>query len=89
MSDFARLVSESHRRGIRVVLDLALNHTSSDHPWFKTRVSDLYVWRPQNPNWPGYVWHGLNGLFYYGFFGPTLPDLNWNNASIRNEMKSV
>ena len=89
MSDFARLVSESHRRGIRVVLDLALNHTSSDHPWFKTRVSDLFVWRPQNPNWPGNVWHGLNGLFYYGFFGPTLPDLNWNNASIRNEMKSV
>jgi len=50
--DFDELVSESHRRGIRVVLDLVMNHTSDRHPWFvASRASrsgpyaDWYIWR--------------------------------------------
>ncbi|HNG52793.1 MAG TPA: alpha-amylase family glycosyl hydrolase, partial [Nitrospira sp.] len=64
LADFDRLVSEAHRRGIRVVMDLVLNHTSSQHPWFiesrSSRTSakrDWYYWadgksgrRPPN-NW--------------------------------------
>ena len=64
LEDFDRLVSEAHRRGIRVVMDLVLNHTSSQHPWFiesrSSRTSakrDWYYWadgksgrRPPN-NW--------------------------------------
>lgn len=52
MEEFDELVSECHRRGIRVIMDLVLNHTSSDHPWFvESRSSrdnpkrDWYIWR--------------------------------------------
>lgn len=63
LADFDRLTAEAHRRGIRVVMDLVLNHTSDQHPWFvesrSSRTSskrDWYYWadgkghRPPN-NW--------------------------------------
>ena len=53
LADFDRLVAEAHRRGIRLVLDMVLNHTSDQHPWFQESKSsrdnpkaDWYLWRP-------------------------------------------
>jgi oligo-1,6-glucosidase len=52
LADFDRLVAEAGRRGIRIVMDLVINHTSSQHPWFRAsrrRVApydDYYIWRP-------------------------------------------
>lgn len=52
MADFERLVAEAHRRNIRVILDLVLNHTSDQHAWFQESrrgrdnpYSDWYLWR--------------------------------------------
>lgn len=52
MADFDRLVAAAKKRGIRVLVDFVLNHTSSDHPWFKAALAsrdnprrDWYVWR--------------------------------------------
>jgi len=52
LADFDRLVAEAHRRGIRVMLDLVVNHSSHEHPWFRESRSsrdnpkrDWYIWR--------------------------------------------
>ena len=53
MEDFDRMLSEAHERGIRIVMDLVVNHTSDEHPWFvESRSSvdspyrDYYIWKP-------------------------------------------
>jgi len=57
MADFERLVAETHARGMHIILDLVLNHTSDQHPWFQqSRMSrdnpyrDYYLWRPLKPD---------------------------------------
>jgi maltose alpha-D-glucosyltransferase/alpha-amylase len=51
LDDFKELVEEAHRRGIRVIADLVLNHTSDQHPWFQAARSD-----PNSPYHDYYVW---------------------------------
>ena len=53
MADFDELLAQLHRRGIRLLMDLVVNHTSDEHPWFvASRQSkdnpyrDWYIWRP-------------------------------------------
>lgn len=52
MEDFDRMLDEAHKRGIRIVMDLVVNHTSDEHPWFVESRSakdnpyrDYYIWR--------------------------------------------
>ena len=53
MDDFDRLLAEAHERGIKIVMDLVVNHSSDEHKWFiESRKSldnpyrDYYIWRP-------------------------------------------
>lgn len=70
MEDFKRLVNECHKRGIRVIIDLVLNHSSDEHPWF-TEARDprspkraWYIFSDTDPKYPGpwrqTVWHRSN-----------------------------
>ncbi|MGZ6123668.1 MAG: alpha-amylase family glycosyl hydrolase [Myxococcales bacterium] len=101
-ADFARLLEEAHRRGLRVVVDLVLNHTSSQHPWFVESASssasarrEWYVWRPDDPGWgqpwnpSGKTWHFKNGAYYYGLFWAGMPDLNFRTDAVRAEGKRI
>ncbi|HLL77049.1 MAG TPA: maltose alpha-D-glucosyltransferase [Pyrinomonadaceae bacterium] len=51
LEDFKQFLDEAHRRGIRVITDLVVNHTSDQHPWFQEAVSS-----PDSPKRDWYVW---------------------------------
>ncbi|GIJ70000.1 alpha-glucosidase [Virgisporangium ochraceum] len=60
LDDFDRLVAEAHRRGLKIVMDLVVNHTSDEHPWFVESRSgkdnpkrDWYWWRPPRDGMKG------------------------------------
>jgi glycosidase len=101
-ADFERLVGEAHRRGIKIVVDLVLNHTSREHPWFVDSASspsspkrDWYVWSPTDLGWgqpwnaAGQTWHKLNDAYYYGVFWGGMPDLNHRNPAVRAETQRI
>lgn len=97
MEDFRRFLAEAQRRGIRVVVDLVLNHSSSDHPWFQralrgdAKYRDWYLFVPpdQVPRtrgpWDQQVWQKMNEQFYYGIFWSGMPDLNYRNPAVTAE----
>ncbi len=100
MDDFKLLLDEAHKRGIRVILDLVLNHTSSLHPWFvEARQGPLserrswYVWSETDPGFRGpggeTVWHPTDNGYYYGLFSGEMPDLNYTNPQVVTEMDHV
>jgi len=58
VEDFRLFVDQAHQRGMRVIADLVMNHTSSDHPWFQASRSDptgpygdFYVWGDDDTRW--------------------------------------
>ena len=96
MDDFKRLIDEAHKRGIKVVMDMVINHTSDQHPWFKAAQNpndphhDWYVWaRPGSDLHAisatgGPAWHRApNGQYYVGVFTSAMPDLNYDNPAVR------
>jgi len=103
LADFDLLLSEAHRRGIRIILDLVLNHTSNQHTWFlesrssrKNPKTDWYIWKDRIPNnWQsifgGRAWEYVpeRNQYYYHMFAPEQPDLNWRNPDVRAAMMNV
>jgi len=99
LDDFKRLLAEAHKRGIRIILDLVLNHTSNEHPWFvaaqdpQSTYRDWYIWSPTDPGWTGpwgeQVWFAADGGYYYGVFGSDMPDLNYTNSAVTEKMDDI
>ncbi len=101
LDDFKRLLEEAHARGIRVIIDMVLNHTSSEHPWFtearqdpNSPKRDWYIWSDTDPAYAGPwgqdVWYpSTDGTYYYAMFWEGMPDLNYNNPEVTAEMENV
>lgn len=104
LDDFKELLDAAHDRGLRIVLDLILNHTSDQHSWFiESRSSrdnpkrDWYVWHDGRDGGPPNNWQSTFGgpawrhdettdQWYYHFFVPEQPDLNWRNPEVKAAM---
>lgn len=108
LEDFRSFVEEAHQRKIKVIMDLVVNHTSWDHPWFmeskrgkENPFRNYYVWEDievikdqiakkevtlDSDNLT--QWHRSEGNeeYYYGFFYKGMPDLNFDNREVREEI---
>jgi glycosidase len=100
--DFKKYLAEAHKRGIKVVMDIVLNHTSTESKWFQeSRKSknnpyrDYYIWKDQPNNWEsffgGTAWQmdPLTNQYYYHKFDVRMADLNWSNPKVVAEIQKV
>jgi len=101
MDDLKELLSEAHDRGIKIIMDLVVNHTSAEHPWFIDAIDN-----PDSPyrSWYHIVngdekvlmdgaagsgsppWHARGDSKYLGIFWGGMPDLNFDEPAVREEM---
>jgi glycosidase len=102
MEDFEIFIQEANQRDIRVIVDLVLNHTSSEHQWFQESKSakdhpkrDWYIWRDEPNNWEsffgGSAWEfdEATNQYYYHAFAKEQVDLNWANPDVKKAMLDV
>lgn len=104
MDDFKTFLAAAHERGIKVIIDYVMNHTSTEHPWFQKSAAgdpeyrDFYRWSDTNPGYSGpwgqTVWHNQHdgqsfGSYYYGVFWSGMPDLNYENPAVRDSMFAI
>jgi oligo-1,6-glucosidase/alpha-glucosidase len=102
LEDADQLIGEVHRRRMRIILDMVMNHTSMEHAWFKESRSsqnnpkaDWYIWRDQPNNWQsmtgGSGWHyvGERNQYYWASFLPFQPDLNYRNPAVKEAMFNI
>jgi len=99
--DFQRLVKEAHRRGIAVLVDMVLNHASSEHPSFQAALKDTTspyrAWYRFSPTplgkgpWGADAWHRspVRDEYYYGVFWSGMPDLDYHTRAVRDEAMKV
>lgn len=102
-ADLISLINAAHERGMKVIFDYVPNHTSSSNDWFKDSVAeqngkkDWFMWNTTQLNWDNSMgtghWYNIqvNGSnkYYYGAFGSGMPDFNFRNYEVREEMKNV
>ena len=101
MADFEDLVQKGKAHGIDIMLDMVLNHCSTDHEWFQKALAgdryyqDFFILRDQPTNWAskfgGNAWapFGDTGKYYLHLFDVTQADLNWRNPHVRKELFKV
>jgi alpha-glucosidase len=101
LGDFDELVAAAHEAGIRLIVDIVPNHSSSQHPWFTggDRASRYVTVPPtssQPPNnwpsnWGGPAWtlDEARGEWYLHLFAPEQPDLDWHRQLVRDDFEEI
>jgi glycosidase len=101
LGELVEAIRHANDRGLRVLADLVVNHTSIEHPWFaaaradrSSPYRDYYVWTDDpkaeagttKDNW---TWDEQAGQFYMHRFAPFQPDLNITNPAVRDEIVRI
>lgn len=104
VADVKKLLEEAHKRGMHVLMDLVVNHTSQLNPWFiesqkgkGNPYRDYYLWSDKDQKkdpknwWPVDKKKGepSDTIRYYGYFGSNMPDLNYDNPKVREEIIKI
>jgi glycosidase len=101
-ADFDTFLNEAHKRGIKVIMDMVLNHTATECKWFQESQKsidnpyrDYYIWKDKPNNWEsffgGTAWEKdtLTNQYYYHKFDKRMADLNWSNPKVVAEVQKV
>ncbi|MED0876355.1 alpha,alpha-phosphotrehalase [Bacillus mobilis] len=99
MEEFEELLEEAKARNIEIMLDIVVNHSSTEHKWFKEAKKDksspyrnYYIWRDEKNNWQskfgGSAWKydEKTEQYFLHLFDETQADLNWENEKLREEV---
>ncbi|MDA1740546.1 alpha,alpha-phosphotrehalase [Bacillus cereus] len=99
MEEFEELLEEAKARNIEIMLDIVVNHSSTEHKWFKEAKKDknspyrnYYIWRDEKNNWQskfgGSAWKydEKTKQYFLHLFDETQADLNWENEKLREEV---
>ncbi len=102
LADFDHFIDQAHQRNIRVIIDVVLNHVSTEHFWFRAALSDpkgkyrdYFFFRDRPNGWEsffgGSAWHKEPGgdQVYYHKFAPEQADLNWQNPAVKDDMLAM
>ena len=105
LEDFDTLLAECEKRDIHVILDLVVNHTGSEHPWFREATAylqDLGDGEPDTEECPyfdyyfftkeqktGYTQVEGTDWYYESQFSPEMPDLNLGSGLVRQEIDAI
>lgn len=103
MEDFDNLVSKAKEKGIEIMLDMVLNHTSIEHEWFQKAIKgekkyqDYYIFKEGDrpTNWEskfgGNAWEYCKEVekWYLHLFDVTQADTNWENPELRQELYDI
>ena len=102
LDQFRKVLDKAHSLGLKIIMDLVINHTSDEHPWFieskkgeDNPYRDYYIWRKKPNNWNsmfgGSAWEyeGTRDQYYLHLFAKKQPDLNMDNPKVREEIKSI
>ncbi len=97
LADAEQLIGEAHKRGMKIIFDMVMNHTSVEHPWFKQDLlkqnqQDFYIWADKPNNWrsmtggSGWNYSRERKQYYWASFLPFQPDLNYRNPEVKKAM---
>lgn len=97
MSDFEDLVAAAHGKGIKVIIDLVVNHTSDQHPWFRAALTAAIKGDTSDPYYEYYNFSDqplsgyaqIGNVYYEARFNSGMPDLNLDSQAVREEISSV
>jgi alpha-amylase len=92
LQELEHLLEEAHSRDIRVIIDLVINHTSTQHPWFRdanrdpeSRYRHYYIWSENGGN----RWYQAQTGYYFSFFCACMADLNFRNPDVTADILKV